>query len=230
MKGEKKRIWLKAVRCAALFMILFHFGKIDVSGQSEAKLKVDLEKARTMAETDRQRTDDFKQLIAKIAPNFKQVPTAEGSSTNRFFYVTLNQTGAGFDGIRFRVSPGQDRSFIWIFACTKKNPILRWTLTDANGQVAGFQGFKQSSGRSQDRYYFGHAYDVVVPWGRDANDHITIIHYAEGVLKAGQEYWIWIEFKDGTSTQLQGAITLPPAGTKLSSPQEQEYVLDLLKD
>jgi hypothetical protein len=202
-------------------------------GQSDEKLKAELLKAKSIVGMDTKGSPELNKQIEKIAPSFKIVPVAEGTSTNRFFKVNLNQQGAGFDGIRFQVSPRQDREFIWIFASNKKNPVIRWMITDSAGPLRGFQSFSQSTARSSKdphAYFFGHAYDLMVPWGREADAYITVLHWNESVLKAGQEYWIWLEFKEVTPIELQGAITLLPAGTQLWSPQEREYALDLVRD
>jgi hypothetical protein len=211
-------------------LFFFSAGRMPAADPEDAALKADLKRAQTMAKAGLSDGSDFHELLKKVSPHFQTVPVAEGSSTNRFFKMELNRQGAGFDGLRFKVSPGQDRKFIWIFASDKKNPVLNWMIADSHGPIEGTHQVEFSEGRDPDEIYFGHAFDLCVPWGREANRYVTVTHTVDATLKAGEEYWLWLRFKDGSATVFQGAITLPPAGTQMYTPQEQQYALDLFED
>lgn len=204
---------------------------------ADTETKADLSKIRSIFRSDIGKDKDFPLIYSKLSPRLPLVPVAEGESTNRFFKVRLNHLGAAMDGIRFKVSPGEDRKFIGIFASSKKNPVVSWMVTDSQGVLPGYYRVYRSEGSDPDDTYFGSAYDLLLPWGKEAKDKNTVIFRidargtsSELPIKAGKEYVMWFKFKDDTATELQAAITLVPAKTELMQTWEIEQALNLFED
>ncbi len=173
----------------------------------------DFAAARKLAEkpgADPRSQDELNALVRKLATHFPLIPTVEASGgTNHFFKVELNRHKTGFDGVRFKVSPGPMRTLSCIFAIPKGVRPVRWSYTAMDGAIVDNFITEASEGHQPDVAYFGALYDRFVPWGKDGDDYITITQWG-AALKGEGEYVLWFACAKDAAFPFQGTYKLPP--------------------
>lgn len=154
--------------------------------------------------------EELNVLVRKLAPHFQTIPVIEAhGGTNHFFKVELNRHKTGFDGVRFKISPGPVRTLTCIFAIPKGVRPVRWYYTALDGtKIDGFIT-EASEGKQAGADYFGALYDRFVPWGKDGDDYITITQWGSS-FKGEGEYVLWFSCVNEAAFPFQGAYKFPP--------------------
>src|SRR6185369_12810004 len=84
----------------------------------------------------------FREKIRKIARSFPVLEPRTGEGTNRFEKLVLNQSGAGFDGFRFRNPFSEPKNLGWIFGFESPYSMDHWYIAPVEEQkMRGFVNF-----------------------------------------------------------------------------------------
>ena len=149
----------------------------------------------------------FARATQAAADAFTKVEFKESGSTEQFVRVTLNQHGAGFDGIRFTVPKGEARDLVWAFAGLQRHIPSNWYILPRAGEMKGFRQFFRGGPSMKD-----------VPWEEAVLPYSVFLQpLSGGELKPEQEYLIWFNFYDQRPKDLYVLLKLVPTGTRLDS-------------
>jgi hypothetical protein len=159
----------------------------------------------------------FRQAAQAAAEAFTKVELKPSGGTEQFVRLTLNQHGAGFDGIRFTVPAGAPRDLAWAFAGLPHGVPDLWYILPRAGEIRGFQTFYRGGPGMKD-----------VPWAETVIDYrIFLQPLTGGELQPGQEYLIWFRYYHSRPQDLYVMLRLVPVGTPLQSPDAVHKELGL---
>ncbi|MEN9572693.1 MAG: hypothetical protein RL514_548 [Verrucomicrobiota bacterium] len=198
--GTRWLVWLLVAGCAGTFA--------DAADTVAANLRqAATARARWVAENTPANGQEFTRATQAAADAFTKVELKESGSTERFVRVTLNQHGAGFDGIRFTVPKGEPRDLVWGFAALQRNIPSNWYNLARTGEMKGFTQFFRGGPGMKD-----------VPWEESVIPYEVYLQpLAGGELKPEQEYLIWFLFSDPRPKDLYVMLKLVPVGTPINS-------------
>ncbi len=163
--------------------------------------------ARSASERSEAAGKEFVLATQAAAETFTKVEWTAAGSTEKFVRVTLNQHGAGFDGIRFTVPQGEARDLVWAFAGLPRNIPSNWYILPRAGEMKGFS-----------RFFRGGSGMKGVPWEETLIPYEVFVQpLAGGELKPEQEYLIWFQFYDPRPKDLYVMLKLVPVGTPINS-------------
>jgi hypothetical protein len=144
----------------------------------------------------------FQQTIRRIARSFPVLEPRAGEGTNRFERLVLNQSGAGFDGFRFRNPFAEPKNFGWVFGFESPQSMDHWYIAPLEEQkMRGFVNFFNPK-----RNYTN------APWsgtGRVPSPKVQWLR--DGTILPGKEYIIWFSFRNAQPNTIHLAFDLFPA-------------------
>lgn len=146
---------------------------------------------------------DFQAALKLVAADFTKVEPFVSSEPTPWREVTLNQSGTGFDGIRFTSSLAADADLSWCINLSAQPK--EWSIVRLGESIPTFQAEHE-------------AYNLVVPELRVADKNVfTFQSLSGGHIRPGKEYVIWFAFNTREPVVLRfalhlGAPAAPPAG------------------
>lgn len=164
----------------------------------------------------------YEDEIRLLGESFHEVKINEVPGTNRFHRVSLNRTGVGVDGIRFKVpSDGEGRELLWMFACPRQEGVFhRWFIIPAKGLPPVYY-----DGLISDRS-IEPLYHEIAPWGAEGRDYLIALQAMRGgFIQPGGEYFIAFHTTGTEPRDSYIAINLLPKGTPLVTPIQMEKAM-----
>lgn len=151
----------------------------------------------------------FQSTLLKVAREFVQVGPTLNENPAKWQEVTLNQSGAGFDGIRFTSPLKANSDLNW--SINLSAPSKDWGIVGASQPVPAFQA-------SYEGYNLNFT-ELRVP---DKN-LFTFQSLSGGHIQPGQEYVIWFAFNTHEPVVLRFALSLQ-VGSAPQGPSNAEGI------